>query len=339
MTEMRFNPISGEWILISPDRGERGDYFLKEKEDESFGPGNCPFCPGNEGMIGKIIYGIKDYEKLAGEYLLKVIPNKYPLFTVEQDKISYSVGTYDYHSTVGAHEVIIESREHNLKLSEYSDKMWFNIFNAVKERGNDLSRDIRIKFISFFKNYGFLAGATMKHPHSQIVGMPVVPHRVTEEIQRGMEFYEEKDRCLFCDVLRFESESERKLFVTEHFISFIPYASRYPFQVEIYPKRHSHNFFEITDVQINDLSLMLIKIFQAYNEHLGDIPLNMVLYSCPVNLEGPMHEKLKHINLFYHYHIKIIPRINKYGGIECGFGLHVNPVAPEFAAKVLKGEK
>jgi UDPglucose--hexose-1-phosphate uridylyltransferase len=335
---MRYNPLSGEWVLVSPDRGERGDYFIQEKDNDPFEQSDCPFCPGNESQIGNVIYKIEDRQKYSDEPILKVIPNKYPVFTVEKVPESFSVGPYDYHSTVGAHEVIIENMRHTLTFNEYTVQNWADLFETVKLRGLDLQNDIRIKFISFFKNYGFLAGATMKHPHSQIVGMPVIPHRITEELERGKDFYEEKNRCIFCDVLKFERFSEREIVTTKFFSAFIPYASRYPFQLDIYPLKHGHDFFCITKEENYDLAGLFKNIFEIYHNALGDIPLNIILYTSPLNLDGPTADKFKYINLFYHYHIRIIPRINKYGGLECGYGLHVNPVPPEKGAKILKGE-
>lgn len=339
MSEMRYDPIRGKWVLIAEDRGERGDYFLTESEKDPYEKGNCPFCAGNEDQLGKILYAVKDEDKHFGEMIVKVIPNKYPLFTVEKISESSGVGPYDYQSTVGAHEVIIESTEHNKILRDYSEKDWNDIFYALKIRGIDLKRDRRIKFVSFFKNYGFLAGATLKHPHSQIVGMPVIPHSIIEELENAMEFYSEKNRCIFCDVIKFESKSKRSLLNSVFFEAFAPYASRYPFQIDIYPKRHSDDFFSITEEEMRDLATMFRKIFEIFYSKLGDIPLNIVLDTTPFNLEGPGFEKFKYMNLFYHYHIQIIPRINKYGGMECGLGLNVNPIAPEKGVAVLRGEQ
>lgn len=337
LSEMRFDPIRGKWVLIAEDRGERGDYFLKEPDMDPHSGGNCPFCPGNEDQLGKILYAIKDEEKHFGEMTLKVIPNKYPLFTVEKMSESSAMGPYDFHSTVGAHEVIIESIEHSKILKDYSLKEWGDVLNAVKTRGNDLKKDKRIKFLSFFKNYGFLAGATLKHPHSQIVGMPVIPHSIIEELDNAMEFYSEKNRCIFCDVIKFESDSVRSLLNSKFYSAFSPYASRYPFQIDIYPKRHCDDFFSSSDDESRDLSGLLKEVFQIFYSKIGDIPLNIVLNTTPFNIEGPGFEKFKFMNLFYHYHIQIIPRINKYGGIECGLGLNVNPISPEKAVEILKG--
>lgn len=335
---MRYNPLNGEWILISPDRGERGDYFLFQEDNDPYDELSCPFCPGNESLIGNVIYKLEDKEGFLNELILKVIPNKYPIFTIEKVPESFSVGPYDYHSTVGAHEVIIESMKHTLTLNEYTVQNWVDIFETVKLRGVDLNNDIRIKYISFFKNYGFIAGATMKHPHSQIVGMPLIPSSIIKELESGRDFFKEKNRCLFCDILKFERFSEREIITTKYFSAFIPYASRYPFQIDIYPLIHGHDFFVVTKEEVYDLSELFKNVFNMLYNALGDISLNIILYTSPVNLHGLLADKFRHLNLFYHYHIRIIPRFNKYGGLECGYGLYVNPVSPEKGANILKGK-
>lgn len=329
MSEFRFDPIRGEWIVIAADRGERGDYFIKDDFIDPLTERNCPFCPENRFLLTKIIYEKDD---------LLVIPNKHPLFMVEKRDTSFGVGPYDFAETMGAHEVIIDCAKHKLTFSEYTDKVLKNLLLTVKERYLDLKNDKRIKYISFFKNYGFNAGATLLHPHSQIAAMFIIPSSIETELKNTSDFYKSKDRCLFCDIINFESNSRRFLFENEHFISFAPYASKYPFEMHIYPKKHSADYFHITDKEIDDLTKIMKDTFSKMYERLGHIPFNLVLKSAPVNLNSLKYAEYEYVNEFYHYHFEIIPRINKYGSLECGYGLFINPVEPERAVFILKGE-
>ncbi len=331
MAELRFDPLRNRWVVIDPERGERGGYFIKDTEKDLYTKKSCPFCPGNEHLIPNPIIS----KESNGKWSLKVIPNKFPVFMVEKSDKYFSVGPYESKDNVGAHEVIIETPEHDITINNYPKDKLKDILNIVKERLLDLRKDMRLKYITMFKNYRFLAGASLKHPHSQIMGMPVVPFEVEQEIVNSSDFFRKKGRCLFCDILRFESEDKRIIEDNERFTSFIPYASKYPFQIDIYPKKHLSDFSKTTLEDIELLSDMLHTIFTKMNKSLGDIPLNIVIKTVPVNIEGTKYQNLIDIDYSFHWRLEIIPRINKFGGIECALGMHINPISPEKAAIVL----
>ncbi|MEI8218150.1 MAG: DUF4931 domain-containing protein, partial [Elusimicrobiota bacterium] len=193
MPELRRDPITGRWIIISTDRGKRPSDFSRGVENTA---GNkCPFCLGNEAMTPSEIvgYGDSGRSRNAANWRVRVIPNKFPALAIEGTLNRQGDGMYDRMNGLGAHEIIIESPHHDRDIFDLSDKDVENILWAYRDRILDLKKDIRLEYILIFKNHGSAAGATLAHPHSQLIATPVVPNRVREEVNGGKIYFDYKE--------------------------------------------------------------------------------------------------------------------------------------------------
>jgi UDPglucose--hexose-1-phosphate uridylyltransferase len=238
MPELRKDPVVDRWVIIAPERADRPNALLRwtpERDD-----GSCPFCPGHESMTPPELLS----QHLGEEgWTLRVVPNRYPALRTEIQMSRAGHGLYDSMAGVGAHEVVIETREHALTFADFKPAQMANVLRAWQERMVDLSRDIRLKTIIAFKNHGTPAGATLFHAHSQLVALPFVPATVGEELRGAQKHFEEKERCLYCDMLGQElREEERIVLHNEGAVAFAPWASRSPFETWILPRAHGSSF-------------------------------------------------------------------------------------------------
>lgn len=335
MSELRYDPLKRKWTVIAPERAHRPSdtgKTLNIQDNEEV----CPFCPGHESATTKEILRFNGVEN--GEWTLRVVPNKYPAFRIEGDLKREGYGSYDIVTGIGAHEVVIETPEHKVSLSDYTSKTLFNIFKAFKLRIIDLRQDIRFRYIFAFKNYGFNAGATLIHPHSQIIAMPVIPDLVVSMLKSAKTYFEQKERCLVCDILRMEYRSnERIILENADFVAMCPFASFSPFETRIYPVKHTYDFTKINDNELLSLSNIVKEIFARLDRSLNGPDINMVIHTAPSLNKRPAHPEYWN-SIFYDYHwfLEIIPRISGYAGFEWATGFNINMVKPEEAAKFLK---
>lgn len=335
MSELRFDPLKRKWVVIAPERAYRpSDHSVitDMKDNKEV----CPFCPGREGATTKELLRFNGLDE--GNWSLRVVPNKYPAFRIEGELKREGYGSYDIVSGIGAHEVVIETPQHNVSLSEYTTKILYNIFNAFKLRIIDLRQDIRFRYIFAFKNYGFNAGATLIHPHSQIIAMPVVPDLVASMLNAAKTYFEQKERCLICDILGMEFRmNERIVLENADFVAICPFASSSPFETRIYPLKHSHDFTTLNDNELSALANIVKEIFARLDKSLNKPHINMVIHTSPPLNKRPGHPEYWN-SIFYDYHwfLEIIPRISGYAGFEWATGFNINMVEPEEAAKFLK---
>jgi UDPglucose--hexose-1-phosphate uridylyltransferase len=329
MPELRKDPITDRWVIISTERGKRPVFFVEEVPPAK--AGMCPLCPGNENMTPPEVYAIRrDFSPPNSPgWTLRVVPNKFPALRIEGGLSKEGIGLYDRMNGVGAHEVIVETPYHGETLSIMDTESIQNVFVAYKERVLDLAKDKRFKYVMVFKNHGSIAGASLDHSHSQLIALPIVPKRVLEEITGGLAYYRYKDRCIFCDIIAQEREDGvRIVFENAHFIALSPYASRFPFETWIVPKKHEP-YFVTRDKEDNfyEAAEALSTILKKYNKVLNTPPYNYMIHTAPLGI-GEMHH--------YHWHIEIIPRLTKMAGFEWGTGFYINPTPPEEATEYLR---
>jgi len=203
-----------------------------------------------------------------------------------------------------------------------------NVFWAFRDRVADLKRDIRLRYIVMFKNHGEAAGATLEHTHSQLIALPVVPKRAQEEIDGAKRYFDFKDRCIYCDIERQESQSGARIVLeTDHFLAFCPYAPRFPFETWIVPRRHASHFEAATAPVLQNLAWVTKTLIRKMERVLEKPPYNFVVHSAPLQ-DGPLPH--------YHWHIEVIPKLTEVAGFEWGSGFYINPTPPEEAAKYLR---
>lgn len=330
MQELRKDPIIGRWVIISTERALRPQDYIFDKEISTSGKTHCPFDQGNEKMTPNEVlsYRLPTSSKNEPGWWVRVIPNKYPALRVEGNFDKRGVGMYDQMNGVGAHEIVIESPNHSDEISNMDEKQIEEIIWAWRDRLLDLSKDKRFKYILIFKNKGSQAGASLEHPHSQIIALPIIPIRVTQELNGSKQYYEYKDRCVFCDIVQQELDDRERL-VEENgdFISLVPFAPRFPFEICILPKKHESYFPEITKNAIVSLTKVLKKTLLRLKKALNDPPYNLIIHTSPT-----MEPHLS----YYHWHIEIMPRLTKVAGFEWGTGFYINPTSPEDAASFLR---
>ena len=331
MSELRKDPIINRWVIISTERGKRPSAFIVPQEEKK--GGFCPFCEGNEDKTPPEIlaYRKEGTKPNTPGWTLRVVSNKFPALGIEGDLNRRGEGIFDKMNGIGAHEVIIETTFHDKTMSDLSEEKIENIIRAYKSRIEDLKRDTRFRYAIIFKNQGIAAGASLEHTHSQLIALPIVPKRVKEEIYNSKDYFNYKERCIFCDIIRQETEQRIRL-ITENkkFISLSPFAPRFPFESWILPKNHSSKFETIDEESISGLAKILKTTLIKINTVLKNPPYNFIIHTTPFNIES---------NEYYHWHIEIMPKLTKVAGFEWGTGFYINPTPPEDAAKFLHEAK
>ncbi len=334
MPELRRDPISGRWVIMSPERRRRPVEFRVEAVE---GGEASPFREGQEHLTPPEVFAVRPGGTAPNGpgWLVRVVPNRYPALRVEGHLDRQAHGIYDAMNGVGAHEVIIETPEAGRMLEEQPLDRIAAVLEAWKARMLDLARDSRLQHILVFKNHGPLAGATIAHPHSQLVATPVIPSVVRHEMEAAREYYAAKERNLFEDVLRQElRERERLAHQNDGFAVFCPFASRSPFELMILPRRQSCDFDSCDAHELLQCADALQAALGRVGRALERPPYNLVLHTAPV------HRKRRAawdtIELDFRWHIEIVPRLTQYAGFELGTGVFINPVPPEEAAKHLR---
>ncbi len=330
MPELRRDPILGRWIIISKERSKRPTDFLVDKP-EVLENGFCPLCPGNEVTTPPEVFAFRDHQHSAANtpgWKLRVVPNKYPALIIEGELDKEGEGLYDKMGGIGAHEVFIETPDHERDFSYLPVPEMAMVFQAYRNRIIDLMKDMRFQYVMIFKNHGKAAGASLEHSHSQLIALPVLPHLITSELNGSLSYYKYKERCIYCDIIKQEMRARHRVVCqNEDFISIAPFAPRTPFEMWILPKRHRSTFREETDEAMLKLAEVFSESLRRLDTCIADVPYNFVLHTGPLRTDSLD---------YYHYHFEIVPTLTSIAGFEWGSGFHINPVPPEEAAAFLR---
>lgn len=338
MSELRFDPVRQKWTVIAQERGGRRDIFLSSGSVHSLNKeSNCPFCDRGEGKMPRPIFSIPDKSDSSKNALI-VVPNKYPAMGIEGEFKRRLCGMFESASGIGAHEIIIDSPRHALKTGDYSEAELFNLLLAFKVRLDDLNKDTRFRYMAAFKNIGSQAGELIAHPHAQVMAAPIVPESVEKVVIHADKYYREKERCMFCDLVSEERTAKSRIVAENYeYVSFCPYASRYPFETAIYPKKHEPFFSRTSDSSIAQLADMVKDVFSRMAVLLDNPALTMALRLSPMKHSRPDTKGyLEYIENSYHWHIEIKPFITVRSGSAWGSGMDINPLKPEDAAQYLR---
>jgi UDPglucose--hexose-1-phosphate uridylyltransferase len=332
MPQLRKDPITFEWVIIAGERRDRPHEFPKTWDNGELPPFDpkCPFCPGNEHLTPTEIFAIRDGQA-SPNWLVRVVPNKFPALRIEGSTERFGKGMFDYMDGVGAHEVIIETPIHNARFSTLPGEQVKRVLLAYRERILDLKNDIRFVYILVFRNEGKEAGASLRHPHSQLIALPFIPHEVVLEIEGMKRYHSFRERCPFCDMVKEElSFGERIVNESDNFLALEPFASKYPFETLILPKRHHPSFADESEQLLEEFAFFLRDILYRLDKALQNPPYNYTLHNIPLrncSSDG------------FHWHLEIIPRISTPAGFELGSGIYINTVPPEEAARILREVK
>ena len=330
MPELRRDPIVGRWVIIAPERAQRPMDFPRAAIPDAGGP--CPFCPGNEGHTPPEVLAYRSEGPPNGPgWTVRVFPNRYPALRIEGSLDREGDGIYDRMNGIGAHEVIVDSPDHARSMAELDASELEAVLRVFRDRMLDLRQDARLRSIMVFKNHGQAAGATLAHSHSQLIALPILPRHVTAEMAGARAYFDQKERCIYCDIVRQERrEGVRIVVENSEFLAVAPWAPRAPFESWILPKGHGSGFEEISRSQIEGLALALRETLKRIDAALGRPPYNLILHTGPLNERGMPS---------YHWHLEIMPILGRVGGFEWGSGFYINPTPPEEAAAFLRQVK
>jgi UDPglucose--hexose-1-phosphate uridylyltransferase len=330
MPELRKDPVVGRWVIISTERARRPSDFGVPPVTRK---GNrCEFCPGQEARTPDEILAIRPPGGAPNGpgWSLRVIPNKFPALRIEGELEPSGEGLYDRMSGVGAHEVIVETPDHQATLASLSQERVAEVLQAYRDRMLDLRKDPRLEYAIIFKNHGEPAGASLEHPHSQLIATPIVPIMVEEELEGALRHFRLKKRCIWCDIVHQERRGGGRVVLDDAgFLALEPFAARFPFETWILPTEHRSSYEETSSSELEGLAGILGEVLRRMNTLLKDPPYNFMLHSAPLKAEALDH---------FHWHLEIIPKLTRVAGFEWGTGFSINPTPPEVAAKFLRGD-
>jgi UDPglucose--hexose-1-phosphate uridylyltransferase len=326
--------VVGRWVIISTERARRPSDFANggAASAGSRRAGVCEFCPGREARTPDEVLAVRGPGGGANApgWTVRVVPNKFPALRIEGELEPSGEGLYDRISGVGAHEVIIESPDHGATLATLSVEQMTDVLRAYRDRMRDLRQDPRFEYVIIFKNHGEGAGASLEHPHSQLIATPTVPSMVEEELEGALRHFRNKKRCIWCDVVHQERRAGGRVVLDDGgFVALAPFAPRFPFETWILPAEHRSSYEDMEGADLRGLARLFGEVLARMRRVLGDPPYNFMLHSAPLKAEARDH---------FHWHLEIIPRLTRMAGFEWGTGFFINPTPPEVAAQFLRGE-
>ncbi len=319
--ELRKDPITRSWVVVG------------HPEEPPAPSDGCPLCPGHEAERPTLLR-----LPAEGPWQVRVIPHFHPLYRIEGEPGRQGDGIYDRMRPVGAHEIVIETPEHNRLLSQLSDEQIERVLQAYGLRIADLKRDARFKYVTVFKNRGVLAGEDWAHAHSEVTATTFVPRRILYELRSAREWFADKERCVFCDIVRQEEKQGLRIVDTQgNYAALCPYASRVPYEIWLLPRKHNHLFEQPKPgANRHHLAALLgrvlrrvVKISEAYH---------LVLHTAPSTLQtkGELSEYWKTIADDYHWHFEIMPIVQTRSKSYSIKEVYFNALLPEEAAERLR---
>ncbi len=337
MPQLRKDPVLGRWVVFSPERQIRPERY-KCEELLPTRPEEDPFLEGHEAYTPAELYAVRPNGGAANGpgWLLRVVSNRFPALRVEGELEKEAVGFYDRMNGIGAHEVIVETPHPQLVLEKQNLPGVTRVWEACRARILDLGRDGRMHYVQIFKNHGAMAGATMPHPHTQLIAMPVTPTVLKEKLAAARTYFMEKDRNLFADILQAERKTgDRVVFENDGFTVFCPFASRFPFETCIMPRQQAVDFQASKDEVLVLLAEAVQRVLKAYGKALNQPAYNLILHNAPFR-RSRHPDAWMTIDFDFRWHVEVLPRLTGMAGFEFGTGFYINPTLPEEAAGVLR---
>ncbi|MDD2913238.1 MAG: HIT domain-containing protein [Candidatus Pacebacteria bacterium] len=328
-SELRFDLVSKNWVVVASGRAKRPESFKKKKKKKPLQDKNCPFRTlANQEQPVLMTYKGKEVPFGSKKWTLAVIPNKFPA-VVPSLKLNERIegGIYEKMDAVGFHEVVI-TKSHSRHMADFKVNEVKEVFNAYRKRYLFLKKQKHVNHISIFHNQGEKAGASVNHPHSQIITTPLIDVDLLGALSNSEKYFKKTNKCIYCKMSDWErKEKERVVFENKEFIALCPFASKSAFQIIITPKKHRPYFEKISEKEITFLSEAFSSVMKKIKKGLGDPDYNFYLHSAPC--DGKKHD-------YYHYHWTILPRTSTFAGFEIGTRMEILVVKPEKAAKYLR---
>jgi UDPglucose--hexose-1-phosphate uridylyltransferase len=315
-------------VIIAGERAKRPRQLGGIKDATQAEP--CPFCAGNEAMTPPEVLAYRTETSPANSpgWTVRVVPNKYPALVGSATEIFAPDPIYESRHALGTHEVIIESAEHLVNMNTLNVEQMTQILRAYRARMGEMRKDPRWRYTLIYKNQGDRAGATLEHIHSQLIALPAIPAQSADEIDRAKKHYETAGRCIYCDTIERETRAGKRLVLrADDFVALCPFASRFAYETWIFPAQHMAAFERSSDQVLAGLASTMREFIAKLNRALGDPPFNYLIQSI---LPPAIHRA------HYHWRVEILPQVARAAGFEWGTGMHINSVAPEDAARLLR---
>jgi len=339
MAEFRHDPVHRRWVLVTVGRSlAPRDFVIPPRgHDDGF----CPFCEGQENKTPPEVYAVRSGAPDRPGWKIRVFLNKYPFLDSRSGELTRSgSGHYDLVSGFGTHEIVVDHPRHLIPLHQMSHEHLVSLIETYRLRQAELLKEPNYRYLMLFKNHGERAGASVNHSHTQIISMPVIPRIAAMALATAREHFHLKERCLFCDLLNQERADGRRIVAeNEHFICYVPYACRFAFEMAIFPKEHHHDFSTIQDRLLAPCAAILKEALSRLAALFGDPPFNVIFHTAPnPNQASRRANYWTTLKFDWHWHIEILPRLERTAGYEWGTGLFINHTPPEDAAAYLRGE-
>jgi UDPglucose--hexose-1-phosphate uridylyltransferase len=319
--ELRKDPITRSWVVVG------------HREDVVESAVGCPFCPPKVDSQHSLL-------RLPpqGPWQVMVMPHPDPLYRVEGEPSRQADGNYDTMRAVGADEIVIETPLHDRKLEDLNEDQISLVMEAWKQRIEDLKRDLRFKYVSVFKNHGALAAQEGSHAHSQVTATTFVPRRILYELRSAREWYAEKERCVFCDIVKQEVRQGKRIVDSQgDYVALCPFASRVPFEIWLLDRKHNYLFEQPRPgsnrrnfaALLRRVLLRLRQVAPAYH---------LVVHTSPntIHPKGDLFKYWKTIMDDYHWHIEILPIVETRSKSYSIKEVYFNALLPEQAAERLR---
>jgi len=339
INQLRRNLITGNWAIIVMDQINLENLITPKSKTKS-AVSNCQFCEGNEKMTPPEIMALRrdGFGINAGGWRVRVIPDKNPVLQIYGDLNNRAWGIYDVLDGIGAHEIVIETPHHDETLADLNEDRITEVFWTYKERILDLKQDTRFRYILVHKNMGEAVGPTADHSYSFVIGSPITPKRVKDELINSRDYFNYKERCIFCDIIHQELRDKERIVLEDGiFVGLTPFASSRPFEVWILPQKHE-TFFELNQ-NLRPLARMIKEILQRISKLLNNPNYIMAIHSGPNLQAGNRRGYWRTLERDYHWHIEITPQLRTYSSFEASSGFPINSVPPEKAAELLRDVK
>jgi UDPglucose--hexose-1-phosphate uridylyltransferase len=328
MSELRRDPLLRRWTIIAPERRAQliGRRLVRRADQEEM---PCPFCPGNEHLNPQEIHVVRSEPTPQNPHgwAVRITPDRQPLFHVEGTVERRGVGLFDLMSATGAHELVSDTPDHNAHWADFDAAQMERLLRSYLLRYNDLRNDRRFRQAVIMKNHG-APWSRYPHHHSHIVAMPFIPRRIDDEFIGAREYFRLKERCVFCDTVHEEEKRrDRVIVANDDVVALAPFASGFPFETWVLPRRHMADFSAMGDRMVPALAAVFRDIMVKLRSTLHDPHFSLALHSGPLN--GEDQEE-------FHWHWELIPHLSGELGMEWATGVYFNPIAPEDAAACLR---
>lgn len=318
---MRLNPLNGRWVTIVAERAQRpNDFAPRDVSVETDPDRPCPFCPGNEEPQPPVLERID----ADGSWSMRVIPNLYPAFEGEAAFVVQHLGPVHVMAEAsGIHEVFVYTPEHNWSLDRLDDHHAIEMMNVLRDRFVDHASTPQVRYTQAIVNHGREAGASIAHPHGQLLGLPFVPGEVLDEERAFARF---AGGCVLCTTVEAElSADERVVFANDDVAVITPFWSGAPYEMLIVPRHHESHLQNAPSESLAAVGLAIRDALGHLDAALGDIAYNVGIHTAPHQHTGQ-----------YHWHIHIWPNLVTQAGFERGTGVMINIVPPEQACDALR---